>query len=135
MMTNDLAGNYLAKVTDQYFGKSKRKGTLKFALGIRIFENLDNAHTSFSPLEREICWWISEKSLSLIMEDLSTLGYQGRTLTSVDPDTPGFHDFCGQEIEVSCGYEEDPDGKLWERWRLRLSHENLRDKTTLRQFD
>jgi hypothetical protein len=127
-------GNYLARVVHQYFGESKKKGTLKFALGIQIFQDLDNDSLCMQ-FEREIYWWITEKSLPWVMYDLRVLGYQGQTLSDLDPDTTGFHNFHGLELEVSCNYEKCLDGEVRERWKLTARRENLRDKSRLRQFD
>jgi hypothetical protein len=69
------------------------------------------------------------------MQDLYVLGYYGRTLSGVDPDTPDFHDFRDLEIEVVCCHEQAQDGKMWERWRLRTNNQNLADKSKLRQLD
>ena len=135
MTANTTIGNYLARVTHQYFGESKQKATLKFVLGIQIFQDLSNPGIACVQFEREVCWWITEKSLRFVMQDLCALGYEGQTLSGVDPDTAGFHDFRAQEVEVCCFYEKGPDGRLWERWKLLARYVNLSDKSKLREFD
>jgi hypothetical protein len=80
-------------------------------------------------------WWLTEKTVIRARDDLRTLGYPGSTLTGVDPDTEGFHDFTHQEIELMCIHETDLNGFLVERWKLRAGSRRLADKTKLRELD
>jgi hypothetical protein len=135
MATQYPEGQYLAQVTNQYFGESAEKGTPKFCLVIRIIGNRDCPDSPCRPQKREIVWWITDKTVEWVMRDLRALGYMGETLTGVDPDDEDFHDFRGKNIEVSCIHEEDQEGRLWERWKLSAGPQNLKDKSKLRRLD
>jgi hypothetical protein len=128
-------GRYLARVIYQYFGESQQ-GTVKFCLRIQILQNLDrpDAMPRKAP-EREINWWITPKTLNRVTRELAALGYTGKTLSGLDPDTEGFYDFAGREFEVTCEYEEGQDGRTWERWTPRPTHKNLKSKAGLRRLD
>jgi hypothetical protein len=135
MTNNYQPGRYLVRVIGQYFGESQRTGTPKFCLVIRITRNLDNPDVYFAPLQKEIVWWVSDKTIERVIRDLQSLGYPGTTLSGVDPDQRGFHDFRNQDIEVVCVHEEDQDGRVWERWRLCPPSMTLKDKSKLRRLD
>jgi hypothetical protein len=90
-------GHYLARTMSQYFGESQQ-GTVKFCLRIQILQSLDNPGTSCKTLQREINWWISTKNLNWVMRDLCTLGYTGKTLSGVDPDTKTFTISAGKKL-------------------------------------
>jgi hypothetical protein len=69
------------------------------------------------------------------LHDLQTFGYTGDSLAGVDPDSNGFHDFRGQEIELKCEHEKNEKGEAFERWSPSVAKPNLKDKSKLRRFD
>lgn len=127
-------GRYLAQITAQYFGKSPEKGTPSFNFGIRILKNLDQPEAPSEPLVRELTWWIAEKTSKWVLSDLQKLGYPGKTLVGLDPQTPGFHNFVGQEIEVFCAHENYKD-KPRERWSVRMGRQDPLDTSEIRALD
>jgi hypothetical protein len=135
MATHYAPGRYVVRVADQKFTQSRQKGTLGFVLEFIVLQSLDHPempHQGFCPA---MVMWITEKTLPRVIDDLHRLGYVGKTLAGVDPDTRGFHDFRGAKIELVCEHEEGEKG-LFERWSLpALVLPNLADKAKIREFD
>jgi hypothetical protein len=128
-------GRYAVRIENQYFTESPQKGTLGFGLTFRVQKNLDQPDQPLKPFSREWVQWVTEATLKRVLHNLHVLGYAGDSLAGVDPDTAGFHDFRGLEVELTCVHEKDAKGEVFERWNLPSAKTNLKDKTQLRRFD
>ena len=136
MATQCPTGRYLGRVENQRFLQSQQRGTLGFCLTSRIQKNLDEPDAQLKPFFRETTLWITENTVKRVLHDLHTLGYAGDSLEGVDPDSPNFHNFTGQEIELICTHESNGKGDTFERWSLAAAAKpNLENKTKLREFD
>jgi hypothetical protein len=60
---------------------------------------------------------ITEKTIDWIVRDLRALGYNGYTLSGVDPDQPTFHNFAGTKFYAECRHETF-EGRTREKWGL-----------------
>jgi hypothetical protein len=133
-MTHFEPGRYLGRVEKQQFVESKN-GTPGFRLTVRIVENLEEPDATVKPSLRNMTWWITPKTKTWVWRDLHTLGYTGDELDGIDPDNKGFHDFGGQEIELTCKHEVNQTGDTFECWSLSFGNMKLMDKSKLRHFD
>jgi hypothetical protein len=61
---------------------------------------------------------ITEKTIQYFTEDLKALGFKGESFKDLDPDTEGFHNFTGKNVEMWCSHKSHPDGVLREEWSV-----------------
>jgi len=104
-------GVYQAEVLGQEFRPSTSKGTPGFHLKIR---------PEGGAYERELTFWITEKTAEYVARDLAKLGFRGSSFAELEPGTPNYHSFAGDTITVVCSHEKsntDPN-KVFERWQL-----------------
>jgi hypothetical protein len=136
MPTHFEEGRYHVKIVNQHFIASPVKKTLGFTLTFRVVCNLDQPEAPLiKSYQRDVTWWITEKTAKRFLHDLHALGYSGTTLSGVDPDTEDFHDFRGQEIALVCKHERNEKDEVFERWSFENSKPNLEDKSQLGYFD
>jgi len=129
-------GRYLLRIEQQRFMESPREKTLAFVLTCRVLKNLDNPSADVKPFLRDLTLWIDDDSAHQVLHDLHKLGYSGKDLSGVDPDTPNHHSFVSREIEANCRHKESSRGDPSERWYLADPVKpNLGDKAKLRKFD
>jgi hypothetical protein len=107
-------GRYKFKVTGQGFAASK-SGTEFFYLG-----GIPQTHDM--PYQRTIRLYISEKAKWSTAEKLRSIGWMASKWSTLDPATPGYHNFTGQTIEVVCKHEEYK-GEMQEKWELPFGKE------------
>lgn len=110
-------GNYRAEVTNQALGETKKTGNPQFVLTFRVLEALDHPSPGMNSYERSIFRVITDNTVEYLLQDLERLGFYGQSFSQLDPETEGFHDFRGKEIEVFCKHEEY-EGNSVERWSL-----------------
>jgi hypothetical protein len=134
-MTQFARGRYRVQITDQRFVESSQKKTVGFNLGFRVLSSIDRPEEQVPRYRRELVLWVTEKTFRHVLHALYSLGYAGTTLSGVDPDTEGFHQFRGMEVEVDCSHESSTRGELFERWELAGSKPKLEDKSQLHHFD
>mgnify|MGYP001173740613 FL=1 len=96
-------------VTGQGFLSSKTKGTPGFYLRIQPYTD--------GP-ERDITWWLTDKTVEYVVRDLRKLGFNGRSFGELNPESGTHHSFVGDFITAECQYEKGEDGKDYERWQL-----------------
>jgi hypothetical protein len=135
MATQFEEGRYQVRIVNQRLTKSKLKGTLEFTLDFRVLHNLDQPELSVKSYQRDTTLWITDKTAKRVLHELHVLGYAGRDLRGVDPDTEGFHNFRDQEIELVCVHESNGGGEIFERWNLQSNKANLQDKSLRSHFD
>jgi hypothetical protein len=85
MRTQFEPGRYAVRIVDQRFVESAQKGTLGFCLTFRIVKRLDRPEVPVKPALRDITWWVTEKTVVRVLQDLRTLGYRGSTLQRRGP--------------------------------------------------
>lgn len=133
MATQFAPGRYLVRVRNQKFIESSQKGTPGFLLEFSVLQSLDKRALPTKPFGKALTMWITENNAQRVLHDLQSLGYKGKTLEGVDPDTAGFHDFSGADIELECSHEDTETGRF-ERWSV-PARPSLKDKSKLRQID
>ena len=114
-------GRYKATVTHQRLGES-RNGTPQFVLSFRPDWKVDLERPGEELLpcdhwERSVFFYFSAKAVEISLEQLHEIGFRGTSFFELDPETPGFCDFCGLTIDVICEHEAY-QGETKERWRL-----------------
>jgi hypothetical protein len=136
MATQFQEGRYQVRIVNQRFIESPVKKTLGFTLTFRVVSNLDQPEAPhIKSYQREVTWWITEKTVKRFLHVLRALGYTGTTISGVHPDTKDFHDFRGQEIELTCKHERNEKDEVFEQWSFENSKPNLEDKSQLGYFD
>jgi len=113
-------GRYACKITEQAMGEAKT-GTPQFVLRFKVMGQVDPEDPSkYIPAEQQYerthYRAITEKTVPYLMEDLKTLGFQGTSFRDLDPQTPGFHDFRGYDVDMWCAHEPDQSGSNREKW-------------------
>ncbi len=136
-------GRYVGRVVRQELGASAQKGTPQFAVTFQIIDALDQFGASCgvqSIYERTVYIYFSksQKAMEISAEALKTLGFNKSSLKYLDPDTDGYCDFTGVEVELYCKHE-DYEGESRERWSIntpRAPRESKPvDKSELRKLD
>jgi hypothetical protein len=84
---------------------------------------------------RDMTWWLTDRTIERTLHDLHRLGYEGSSLSGVDPDTEGFHEFRGREVELACHHENGENDKTFERWTLPAEKRVAKDKSELQRLD
>ena len=107
-------GRYACKVTSQALGEAKT-GTPQFVLQFTVLGKVDPSDpTRYIPAaaqyERTHFRAITDKTIKYFFEDLKILGFKGSSFRELDPNTPGFHDFRGLDVDMWCSHEDDQDG-------------------------
>jgi len=106
-------GIYRCQVSSQAMGESGT-GKPQFVLRFMVLATANGE--SVKQYERSHYRTITDKTAQYFAQDLRALGYQHQTFKLLDPSTPGFHDFAGQQVEMVCNHEPDQKGELRERW-------------------
>ncbi len=115
-------GRYACKVTSQALGEAKT-GTPQFVLQFTVLGKVDPSDpTRYIPAaaqyERTHFRAITDKTIKDFLEDLKILGFKGSAFRELDPNTPGFHDFRGLDVDMWCAHEDDQEGGKRERWGI-----------------
>jgi hypothetical protein len=108
-MAKYAVGRYVCKVTEQALSEAKT-GTPQFVLRFRVLGivtgpdsyDLDDERDQH---ERSHYRSITDRTIDYFLRDLSTLGFKGNSFSLLSPQTPGFHNFVGQEVEMTCDHE------------------------------
>lgn len=116
------SGRYACKVTDQAMGEAST-GNPQFVLRFKVMGLVDPSDpTRFIPAqqqyERTFYRTITEKTIEYFVEDLKTLGFSGDSFKKLDPNTDGFHDFRGADVDMWCAHEDDTSGGSREKWSV-----------------
>ena len=134
-MTTFSEGRYQVRIVNQCYTKSPEKGTPGFTLTFRVLRNVDEPEATVKTFQRSTTWWLTKKTVKRFLHDLHVLGYAGADIKDVDPDTPNFHDFRDQEVELTCEHEKTPAG-VFEQWGLPNSKlVRLQDKSQLDELN
>lgn len=108
-------GRYKGEIIEQGFGEAST-GTVQFVLNVKIFET-----ESGDPVQentRFVFKSITEKTMPYLLEDLRALGFNGTSLSQLDPDRADHHSLVGQTHLFFCKHEYDQQGNQRERWNL-----------------
>lgn len=117
-------GRYRVRVVSQSFSESK-SGKPQFVLrvvpiGRYNFERPGGALDTCHDEERGIYMTITDKSIDYVVDKLAALGFDGRSFSELDPETPNHVSFVGKEIDAVCKHEEY-QGKVGEKWDVSLA--------------
>jgi hypothetical protein len=115
-------GKYACKVVEQALGESST-GKPQFLLRFTVIGQVDPADPSQlvpvpAQYQRTHYRSITEKTIQYFTEDLKALGFKGESFKELDPDTEGFHNFTGQNVDMWCSHKSGPDGALREEWNV-----------------
>src|SRR5688572_29622211 len=114
-------GRYWAKITRQAMGQAST-GNPQFVLSFLVVGKVDPTKPDGELIacpqyERSIFRTITEKTVDYLIEDLKTLEYDKPSFKFLDPETEGYQDFTGKELEVFCRHETY-NGKQQEKWGI-----------------
>jgi hypothetical protein len=79
------AGRYRCRIVDQCFVESRQKSTPGLMLSFRVIQNLDDPEASVKSYQRSLTLWITPRTRARVLHQLHELGYEGDTLSGVDP--------------------------------------------------
>jgi hypothetical protein len=128
-------GCYRCRIIGQQFGESST-GNPMFVLKFQVLECLEPFNDSFPQYERKAYFAVTEKTYERVLNDLRNIGFTGHRFVEIDPDTPGYQNFAGTEVEMHCMHDEDQNGNLRERWIARGDTlKPLSDKRRLNSLD
>jgi hypothetical protein len=99
-------------------------------------ECVDPPNDNLASYERRAYFSLTANTVQRILHDLRGLGSTAATLRQLDPDSPGFYDFAGREVELSCDHEPSFDNPevMRERWTIR-GERTLTNKKRLDELD
>jgi hypothetical protein len=129
------AGRYRVEVINQSFSEAST-GTVQFVLRFRVLKCVDPRNENLPSWERRAWFPITPNTGTRVLADLRTLGSTARRFLELHPDTDGFYNFVGREIEVFCIHEPDYHNpkEMRERWSIR-GERPLANKTRLDELD
>ena len=128
-------GRYRVRVISQSFSEAST-GTPQLVLRFKVLECVEPFNDGLASYERRIYFSLTEQTVKRVLSDLREVGSTATTLRQLDPDTPGFYDFAGREIELSCTHEPSFDNHhvMRERWSIR-GERTLTNKKLLDHLD
>lgn len=133
-------GRYHAEIVGQQMAESSN-GNPQLILVIRLLGKLDPADPEtmhHCPAdERRVFMTITQKTIDFVLRDLKALGFSKSSFSFLDPNTDGYHDFRGTEVDVSCQHDTY-QGEVKEKWQLALNggfEAKPLDKKNLRKLD
>ncbi len=135
-------GKYLGKVVSQALGKTKN-GNDQFVLTFVVQGKIDPADPDGALIEcekyeRTVFRVFTPKTIEYIVNDLRTLGFEGGSFSLLDPETPSYHDFTGQEFAFTCEHDTY-DGQEREKWGIAREGGGLKverlDNKAIRNLD
>lgn len=115
-------GRYACKVAGQAF-KQASTGTTQFALQVTVLGAVDPNDpggylTGYSQYERTIYRALTDKTIEYFIGDLKTLGVTVSSFKDLDPNTPGFVNLTGTDVDCTCEHEAGLDGVMREKWAI-----------------
>lgn len=124
-------GRYKCRISSQGFNEAST-GTRQFWIKFRVLERVEPFDDSLEQHERTAYFAVTPKTADWVMDTLNLLGFQGSSFGGVDPRTKGFHNFIGDEVELSCSHENDQTQNIREVWAVRsvgrpLSQDKVHD--------
>jgi hypothetical protein len=116
-------GRYMIKISAQGFSESSEKKTPFFFLeGTPVGEKSTDGQFYETAVKypRTIRMYVTDGTFERVHSDIKKLGWPGGKFSTLDPNSPGFHSFIDQEIEVECKHEASikNDGTMSEKWEL-----------------
>lgn len=129
-------GAYVGEIINQGLGESKT-GTPFFFLKVKILGTPDD--NSYIPVtqeyERTVYFYLSEKAMENTVENLTHLGFTGKSLSQLDLDHKEKISFVGNQVDLYCQHEEYK-GDWNEKWNLsRILEVQKIEPKKLRQLD
>lgn len=129
-------GAYVGEIINQGLGESKT-GTPYFFLKVKVLGTPDD--NSYVPAaqqyERTVYFYLSEKAMEGTVENLKTLGFDGKSLSQLDLDHAQAISFVGNQIDLYCNHGEY-NGEWREKWNLsRILEVQKIEPKKLRQLD
>lgn len=129
-------GAYVGEIINQGLGESKT-GTPYFFLKVKVLGTPDD--NSYVPAaqqyERTVYFYLSEKAMEGTVENLKSLGFDGKSLAQLDTDHPQAISFIGNQQDLYCNHEEY-NGEWREKWNLsRILEVQKIEPKKLRQLD
>lgn len=119
-MSRYQEGLYVLRVTGQGFGESDQKKTPFFFLQCLPEEQVfEDGNQPCDQYPAEVVFWITEKTFDRTMRELESLGFTGKKLSNLDPDTPGYFDLTGVTFTAQCTHKSgtgDNAHKVYDSW-------------------
>lgn len=125
-------GRYWGRIVAQAIGMTS-KNNPQFVLTFKVIGkvNPEDPDGELLPVseqyERSIFKVITDKTIDYVMEDLQKLGFDRETFKELDPNTPGFQSFVGNELAFYCDHDTY-EGTVREKWGLARDGSGLQIK-------
>jgi hypothetical protein len=129
-------GAYTCRITKQRFAISPKKGTMAFVLEFVVLKRVDDPDAELLSQSRTIDFWLTTKTVVRVRADLRILGFNGASLSELDPGLPDYFSLTGWEVTMHCRHGENAEGNAREEWTPRGSNlQPLADKRPLAELD
>jgi hypothetical protein len=119
-------GLYKARITDQRFGESKKKGTPYFEVDFKVvarFDSATNAEVACEESSRSVQVYITEgKGLEIAVSRLKALGVEG-SFSQYNPANANHTSLKDREIKVWC---KGPNAQGYDEWEVFVPSDKAR---------
>jgi hypothetical protein len=133
-------GLHQGQIVGQGFTKAKSTGNLQLMLQVKILGVPEG--NSYIPHQqqytRTIYYALTDKTAPFVIEALKTLGYEGETISQLDPGHKSHVSLVGRQCDLWCSYEANQDNTgERERWSISKGAQEIEpmDGKALRQLD
>lgn len=134
-------GRYRVRVAAQSFSASKNNSP-QFVLLVTPIGHYNQGRPGgglevCDNYERTIFLTITDKSIDFVIDKLAAIGFDGRSFTELNPETPNHVSLVGIEFDATCKHDEY-QGVLREKWdvsTMAVSPGEPLDGSALRKLD
>ena len=135
-------GVYVVEVVGQALGKAMT-GTPQFILRFKVLgtpvPDSDSFDSVSQQYERTLYMALTEKTAPYVKENLEKLGFNGGSITILDPGHAQHQSFVGNQIDMYCKHEADQNGNVREKWQISRGAGGIKadplDQREMRQLD
>lgn len=111
-------GTYKCRVEGQAISKSKDKGTPCVEVVFSVLASADPVNKTEKPVDtsykRKATVWLTEKTFEKFAKgQLQAIGWDGTTLSALDPSNAGYQDLTGNEFYGYCSHKGE-----FEEWGI-----------------
>lgn len=119
-------GTYKARIVEQGFGESQNeKRTPFFEIVFEVLASVDPVTGATEPTteqyKRRCRVYLTENTYEKFAKgQLEAIGWNGTSLSALDPNNSGYQDLSGNEITVYCSHEADRKNpnETYETWAI-----------------
>jgi len=129
-------GVYLCRGVNQGFGKTNT-GNSQFILRFKVLAEVlgdGTVEPDNQQYERTMYQVLNANTAKFAIENIRKLGFDGDSFVLLDPDTPGFHNFAGEEFQMWCSHDFY-NGKESEKWTVATGSSEFKIEKPLEKKD